>query len=269
MSEAQRLRNYREGLPEDKQEAEREKNAEAKKLSRAAAQFELIREIRVKSGTFSQSIERFQFVPSCLANALVAALHPKDPVSWSPADMDSILELGNELYHRVLLLRPPAEDAQLAAWDLECIKNTVRMSTASIQLVINGREIGFKYLADIFGGPLKTPEKPWKHDNQNFVPLLTALERVFTSTSRAIVLIENKWFSVLRSSKGGYIFYYSHSVDVENRVDGDGVARAFFVRTLQEMVFTVMAGVKGKVYDQLYGIEIEFDRTAPKKKRQE
>lgn len=103
-------------------EAEREKNAEAKKLTRAAAQFELIREIRVKSGTFSQSIERFQFVPSCLANALVAALHPKDPVSWSPDNMDNILELGNELYTRVLSRRPPAEDTQLAAWVLKCIK---------------------------------------------------------------------------------------------------------------------------------------------------
>lgn len=78
-SEAQRIRAYGTGLSE--RQAEHEKNKAAEQLCRAEEYFMFIRSIFFKSGFFSQSIERFEYVPSCLANALVASCFTEGPVS--------------------------------------------------------------------------------------------------------------------------------------------------------------------------------------------
>lgn len=113
-------------MTEFEREEARVANNNAKKLKRALANFEFIRNIRIVSGSFSQSILRFLFVPSCLANSIVAALYPKDPVNWTSADLDNILENGHLIYHLILKnAGTPDYHRELDAWDVEWIQQKV------------------------------------------------------------------------------------------------------------------------------------------------
>lgn len=45
---------------------------------------------------------RFEYVPSCMVNALSAAAYPKAPEEWSEQDLNRILEDGNETYRTMM-----------------------------------------------------------------------------------------------------------------------------------------------------------------------
>lgn len=95
-------------------------------------------------------------------------------------------------------------------------------------------------------------------DDDDFrIPLLPALERTLSRHDRAILLSEHKWFCVGRSGSR-YFFYNSHSVDILNKSRGDGVSRVFFCNNLQEIVLLFSHGLKSKIYESLYGVEVRI-----------
>lgn len=86
----------------------------------------MIRKLPKTSGDFSQSIEDFAFVPSCLMNSLSAAAYPKRPEDLTSQDLNQVLVDGNEMYREAMSNEGNPEGSRmLDAFDAELIGNTV------------------------------------------------------------------------------------------------------------------------------------------------
>lgn len=92
----------------------------------------MIRKLPKTSGDFSQSIEDFAFVPSCLMNSLSAAAYPKRPVDWTNHDLNLVLEDGNKMYREAMANEGNPEGSRmLDAFDVD------RKHGSSLLIVLN------------------------------------------------------------------------------------------------------------------------------------
>lgn len=90
--------SYSEKQWDDKRVKERDYRS----IQRLTSEYAFIGSLPMASADFSQSVQKFKWVSSCLLNCLVAGAYPKAAEQWQTDDLNQILNDGNTMYRQAM-----------------------------------------------------------------------------------------------------------------------------------------------------------------------
>lgn len=192
----------------------------------------------------SQSDANYKFAPSCFGNALMAVCYPKDASRWRESDMNRILDMGYLKYEFMRTRSNKPKNDHLGVDDAKPLQQQIKIERFLTRFSIKE--------------PCITGTVVYEEDEfQFFCGLETAINRVFRDHQRALLLAEQKWFSIIKSEETIYVFN-SHSVDDSNQPCSGGKARLFECNNVDEAILILTASFSGgdMAQFQIFGVDV-------------